>query len=108
MSEVKKPLQAATKELGILSIEEAGLAALKLIEESEFSKPMVAKCVGKTRQMMHLALTSVTYPKIIVDVLACLGYEANYVFSYKSIQGGQGIEYITEQFIEARIPKGEE
>ena len=108
MSEAKKPLQVATKELGTLSIEEAGAEALRLIEESEFSKPIVASCIGKTRQMMHLALTSITYPKIIVDVLACLGYEAEYLFSYKAIQNDGKVEYVTEQYIIAKIPEGEE
>ena len=79
MSNEMKPIMKATKELGSLDREDAYLAVSKLVDESGLSRKDVAECIGKTYRMLHLALSCDKYPGILVDVLKCLGYEAELV-----------------------------
>lgn len=81
--EEKGQLTSADKDLGTLDLSTAYLTVHGLVKTSDFSMKEVADCIGKTRQMLHLALSSDKYPKILMDVLHCLGYDSKIVIETK-------------------------
>lgn len=73
-----------------MDVSTAHMTVYGLVKTSDKSVQEIADCIGKTRQMLHLALTTDKYPLILVEVLECLGYKAR-----------------LRQEIIAEIPKGE-
>jgi len=88
----RKAIIKATEELPKLDRKDAYKTVARLVDESGLTKKEIAKCIGKTYRMLHLALTCDLYPGILIDVLECLGYRA-----WK-------VEYIDT---EIKTPKGE-
>ena len=76
MSEKKKALKRATKDLGSLDWDTAYMTVHGLVKGSGLTMDEVAKCVGRTRQTLLQVLTTDRYPRELVRVLECLGYKA--------------------------------
>lgn len=85
-----KPMVQATEEVPLLEIGIAHEEVHKLVKDSGFSKPKIAECIGATRQMLHLALTTDKYPFILIRVLKCLGYKTAMKLDLEIINEGEG------------------
>lgn len=79
MAKKREALTSAKVDLGDLDLETAYLTVHGLVKGSDFTMQEVADCIKKTRQTLHVALSSSKYPFMLIEVLECLGYDASLV-----------------------------